>query len=231
PRTGCSASTSGSRVRRSRGRADSFASAKRCGRNNKWEPPKISLWVSSCESPARGAPLLQVGKCRGFGPCRQGRRRAAAEAPAGRIRQRGARQMLVRQILGVKGREVIAISCDASLSEAAQLLARKRIGALVVRDEVGNLAGVLSERDVVRALADMSVSALARPVSAYMTRAVATCCEQDTVDDLMEMMTHGRFRHVPVVENDRVTGIVSIGDVVKTRIAETEQEAASLRDY
>src|SRR5579862_9696262 len=104
------------------------------------------------------------------------------------IRNRGA-HMLVKHILGEKGREIIAITADATLSEAARLLARKRIGAVIVRDETGALAGILSERDVVRAVADESVSALARPVSAYMTRAVATCCETDSVEDLMEMMT------------------------------------------
>ena len=139
--------------------------------------------------------------------------------------------MLVKHILGDKGREVIAIAADATLSEAARLLARKRIGAVLVRDGAGALAGILSERDVVRAVADGSVAALARPVSAYMTRAVATCGEHDTVRDIMEMMTIGRFRHVPVLDNGLVTGIVSIGDVVKTRIEETVQEAASLREY
>jgi CBS domain-containing protein len=139
--------------------------------------------------------------------------------------------MLVKHILGEKGRDIIAISSDATLSEAARLLARKRIGAVVVRDEAGKLAGIISERDVVRAVADESVAALARTVSAYMTRAVATCTESDSIEDLMEMMTLGRFRHVPVVENDRITGIISIGDVVKTRIAETVQEAAFLREY
>jgi CBS domain-containing protein len=139
--------------------------------------------------------------------------------------------MLVKHILGDKGREVVAIAADATLSEAARLLARKRIGAVVVRDASGALAGILSERDVVRAVADGSVAALARPVSAYMTRAVATCVEHDTVQDIMEMMTIGRFRHVPVLDNGLVTGIVSIGDVVKTRIEETVQEAASLREY
>ena len=139
--------------------------------------------------------------------------------------------MLVGHILGEKGRDIIAIGIDATLSEAACLLARKRIGAVVVRDETGGLAGILSERDVVRAVADESVNALARPVSAYMTRAVATCCEADSIEDLMEMMTIGRFRHVPVVAEDRIIGIVSIGDVVKSRIAETVQEATSLREY
>ena len=139
--------------------------------------------------------------------------------------------MLVKHILGDKGREVVAISADATLSEAARLLARKRIGAVVVRDASGALAGILSERDVVRAVADGSVTALASPVSMYMTRAVATCTECDTVQDIMEMMTIGRFRHVPVLDNGMVTGIVSIGDVVKTRIEETVQEATSLREY
>lgn len=139
--------------------------------------------------------------------------------------------MLVKNILGDKGREVVAISADATLSEAARLLARKRIGAVVVRDAAGTLAGILSERDVVRAVADGSVTALARPVSMYMTRAVATCAESDTVEDIMEMMTIGRFRHVPVLDNGMVTGIVSIGDVVKTRIEETVREAVSLREY
>jgi CBS domain-containing protein len=139
--------------------------------------------------------------------------------------------MLVKHILGDKGREVVAIATDATMSEAARLLARKRIGALVVRDAAGALAGIISERDVVRAVADGSVAALARPVSAHMTRTVATCCEHDTVQDIMEMMTVGRFRHVPVLDNGLVTGIVSIGDIVKTRIEETVREAASLREY
>ena len=140
--------------------------------------------------------------------------------------------MQVKQILREKGREVVALSNDATLSEAARLLARKRIGALVVRDRNGSLAGILSERDVVRAVAEESVSALARPVSAYMTREVATCTELDTVQELMEMMTQGRFRHVPVLDgNGQMCGLVSIGDVVKMHIEETMREAASLRHY
>jgi CBS domain-containing protein len=139
--------------------------------------------------------------------------------------------MQVRHILRDKGRDVFTISSDATLSEAARLLASKRIGAVIVRGIDGSLAGILSERDIVRALAQASVNALPQSVSNHMTSAVATCCETDSVDDLMEMMTRGRFRHVPVVEEDRITGIVSIGDVVKTRIAETVQEAQSLREY
>jgi CBS domain-containing protein len=140
--------------------------------------------------------------------------------------------MQVVQILREKGRDVVALPSEATLSEAARLLARKRIGALVVRDASGALVGILSERDVVRAVAEESVSALARPVSAIMTREVATCTELDTVEELMEMMTQGRFRHVPVLdEHNQICGLVSIGDVVKMHIEETMREAANLRQY
>ena len=140
--------------------------------------------------------------------------------------------MLVKHILGTKGREIIAIAIDASLSDAASLLAKRRIGAVIVRDGKGRLSGILSERDVVRAVAEHGVGALAQQVGAYMTREVATCGETDSIDALMEMMTQGRFRHVPVLdERDGLIGIVSIGDVVKSRIEETVREAATLRDY
>lgn len=140
--------------------------------------------------------------------------------------------MHVTQILREKGRDVVSLPSEATLSEASRLLARKRIGALVVKDSQGGLAGILSERDVVRAVAEESVTALARPVAFYMTRAVATCTESDTVQDLMEMMTQGRFRHVPVLDDsNQLCGLVSIGDVVKWHIEETVREAASLRQY
>jgi CBS domain-containing protein len=140
--------------------------------------------------------------------------------------------MQVIEILREKGREIVALPSEATLLEAARLLAHKRIGALVVRDASGALAGILSERDVVRAMAAESASALARPVSAYMTREVASCSELDTVEELMEMMTRGRFRHVPVLDGDnRLCGLVSIGDVVKMHIEETMREAATLRQY
>ena len=140
--------------------------------------------------------------------------------------------MQVKHILVVKGRDIVAIASEATLCDAALLLARKRIGAVIVRDGKGALAGILSERDVVRAVSEQGAGALAQPVSAYMTREVATCGEADTVDELMEMMTRGRFRHVPVMdERDGLIGIVSIGDVVKSRIEETVREAATLREY
>jgi CBS domain-containing protein len=139
--------------------------------------------------------------------------------------------MQVRHILLDKGREIISINADATLSEAARLLARRRIGAVIVLGEDGMIAGILSERDVVRAVSDESVAALARPVSSFMTRELTVCSEDDTVDGLMELMTNGRFRHIPVITNGHLVGIISIGDVVKTRIEETVREAESLREY
>src|SRR5580704_10522000 len=106
--------------------------------------------------------------------------------------------MQVRHILHTKGRDIVAISQQASLAEAAHLLALRHIGAVIVQDSGGALAGILSERDLVRAIAEDGPLALGRGVSAYMTANVATCVESDTVEALMEMMTRGRFRHVPV---------------------------------
>ena len=139
--------------------------------------------------------------------------------------------MQVRHILRDKGREVVSILSNASISEAARLLARRRIGAVVVRDRGGNIAGILSERDIVRAIADDSVGALGQTVGAHMTRLLHTCSDTDTVEEIMELMTRNRVRHVPVMEDDQLNGIVSIGDVVKTRIAETVREAEALREY
>jgi CBS domain-containing protein len=139
--------------------------------------------------------------------------------------------MQIKHILRDKGREVVTISGDATLSEAACMLARKHIGALVVRGTDGAVVGILSERDLVHALADASVAALAHSVSNYMSRNVVTCSETDSVDELMEVMTRRRFRHVPVVEAEGLVGIISIGDVVKSCIAETTREAATLRGY
>jgi CBS domain-containing protein len=140
--------------------------------------------------------------------------------------------MLVRHILQDKGRNIIVIAHGATMAEAAQLLAEKRIGAVIVMAGQDGLAGILSERDVVRAVAVDGPMALDKMVSIYMTKSVATCREADTVEELMEMMTRGRFRHVPVLNDEQsLCGLISIGDVVKTRIAETLNEANSLRDY
>lgn len=140
--------------------------------------------------------------------------------------------MQVRHILREKGREIVALPSTATLMDAATLLARRKIGALIVQDKARGLAGIFSERDLVRALAEQGPAALELTLAQFMTQAVATCTEADSVDVLMEMMTHGRFRHLPVVDDSGVLcGVVSIGDVVKTRISETIGEAQSLRDY
>jgi CBS domain-containing protein len=140
--------------------------------------------------------------------------------------------MQVIDILRQKGRDVVFLTADANLSDATVLLAAKRIGAVVVKDDMGGVAGILSERDVVRALALESVRALAQPIATYMTHAVATCSEQDSVEALMEMMTQGRFRHVPVVDDSgKLCGLISIGDVVKAHVEETTREASNLREF
>jgi CBS domain-containing protein len=139
--------------------------------------------------------------------------------------------MLVSHILNEKGRDVLAIPLEATLFEAARVLTLNRIGALLVRDPKGSLKGIISERDIVRAIAEEGASALALTVNERMTKDVATCEENDTIAEIMETMTRCRFRHMPVVEAGRVAGIVSIGDVVKIRIAETMREAQALKDY
>ena len=140
--------------------------------------------------------------------------------------------MQVRHILQNKGRDIVGIPDTASLRQAARTLAEHHIGAVVIQDDAGALAGIFSERDLVRAVAQDGPLALNRAVAGYMSRQVTTCHEGDTVEELMEMMTRGRFRHVPVLdESQRLAGMISIGDVVKSRIAETVSEANSLRDY
>jgi CBS domain-containing protein len=140
--------------------------------------------------------------------------------------------MQVRHILYGKGRDVVAITEGASIADAARLLTDRRIGALVVTDGDGRLTGIISERDLVRAIARAGAGALAQSVAEHMTPEPETCVETDTVESLMETMTRGRFRHVPVLDDGLILcGMVSIGDVVKSRIAETVSEAAALRDY
>ena len=140
--------------------------------------------------------------------------------------------MQVRHILQGKGRDVVTVAAAASIADAARLLAERKIGALVVLGQGGALEGIISERDLVRAIAASGAGAMSSHVSEYMTPSPATCTETDTVEIIMETMTRGRFRHVPVVDGDgRLNGMVSIGDVVKSRIAETVSEAAALRDY
>jgi CBS domain-containing protein len=139
--------------------------------------------------------------------------------------------MTVSIILAGKGRDVVTIDPNVSLSAAVALLAEKRIGAVVIVGADRRIVGILSERDIVRALATQGPKALDEPVSAAMTRKVSTCHEQETIASIMERMTLGKFRHVPVVDQGRLAGIVSIGDVVKHRLGEVERDSAAMRDY
>ncbi len=139
--------------------------------------------------------------------------------------------MTVKAILDQKGRSVFTLAPDATLSEAIRLLASHRIGAVVVTRGEGRIAGILSERDIVRLIGTEGAGALDRPVSAAMTAKVSTCNEDHTVNQVMEIMTRGRFRHLPVERDGRLDGIVSIGDVVKRRIEDVEREAAEIRAY
>jgi CBS domain-containing protein len=139
--------------------------------------------------------------------------------------------MNVAAILRQKGRAVTTAPPSITLLEVANRLAHKRIGAIVVVDAQGELVGIVSERDIIKALSESGPDCLMQPVSARMTRQVVTCRETDTVDELMAMMTVRRFRHLPVVTDGSLAGIVSIGDVVKHHVAEIEMEATAMRDY
>lgn len=139
--------------------------------------------------------------------------------------------MTVKAILNAKGSEVVTIEPTASLAAAAKRLAERRIGALVVQGADNRVVGIISERDIVSALAKRGASALDDTVSEDMTRKVVTCDLSETVASVMERMTAGKFRHVPVIEQKHLVGIVSIGDVVKYRLGQIEGETAALRDY
>jgi CBS domain-containing protein len=140
-------------------------------------------------------------------------------------------KMTVGIILAEKGRGTFTIEPSASLAEAVKLLAEKRIGAALILGADRRIAGILSERDIVRALAERGATALNEPVSQTMTRKVETCNENETVASIMERMTAGKFRHMPVVDQGRLVGVVSIGDIVKHRVQEMERESGAMRDY
>lgn len=139
--------------------------------------------------------------------------------------------MNVAAILKLKGREVVTAPPDTSLLEIARLLGQHKIGCIVVAGEDGEVVGIVSERDIVHELARAGASVLDEPVEVCMTRAVVNCRESDTMDQLMGEMTAHRFRHMPVTDRGRLVGLVSIGDVVRMRIAEAEMEAAAMREY
>jgi CBS domain-containing protein len=139
--------------------------------------------------------------------------------------------VIVKDLLLRRREDVVTTEPSADLAAAAKVLAARRIGAVVVLGADHRIVGILSERDIVQALAQHGPTALQKTVGQFMTRDVKTCSENDTIESLMGRMTAGKFRHMPVVEQGKLVGIVSIGDVVKNRVEEIEREAAALRDY
>ena len=139
--------------------------------------------------------------------------------------------MNVATILREKGRNIVSESPATPIRDIVKRLADEKIGALLVLGPGGELAGIVSERDVIREIARQGDGCLDEAVSTIMTSNVVTCTEHDSVAAVMGVMTAGRFRHMPVTENDRLVGIVSIGDVVKNHIAEVEMEASALKSY
>lgn len=141
--------------------------------------------------------------------------------------------MNVQSILGAKGSEVVTIRDDISLADAAMVLRDKGIGALVVSNDGTHIDGIISERDVVRALANHGASVLGRPVATAMSKDVVTCRSGDAVESLMVSMTERRIRHLPVVvdDDDKLGGVISIGDIVKARLGQLEAENQQLYEY
>lgn len=139
--------------------------------------------------------------------------------------------MSVAALLSKKPSTIVTLTADRSIKEASDLLAEHRIGALVVVEDEDRVAGILSERDIVRGLAARGASVMTQQVADLMTAPVETCTRSETADDVMRRMSEGRFRHMPVVEGAKLVGVVSIGDVVKNRIATLEHEADAMRDY
>ena len=139
--------------------------------------------------------------------------------------------MTVNDILLHKGNQVITIEPVATVAAAVRMLAQQRIGALLVTGADHHIVGIISERDIVRVLHETGPAVLDTPVSEVMTRKVVTCDRHETIADIMERITSGKFRHVPVVEHGRLAGIISIGDVVKARLGELEHEQNALREY
>src|SRR5215469_12836094 len=139
--------------------------------------------------------------------------------------------MTVRAILDTKGHQVESVQPGAKLAAAVKILGEKKIGAVLVLNMAGHIEGILSERDIVRVLSERGAAVLEEPVGNVMTRKVVSCRPTDTVSGIMEMMTLGKFRHLPVVEEGKVVGLISIGDIVKWRVREYETEQEALREY
>ncbi|MCC5999356.1 MAG: CBS domain-containing protein [Pararhodobacter sp.] len=136
--------------------------------------------------------------------------------------------MLVKQILKSNAGSVVTIRPDASLTEAAELLAARRIGALIVSNDGEAVLGILSERDIVRELGKRGTPCLDDKVEKVMTRSIYACSLEDNTDHVLDTMTKRRFRHMPVMEGSRMIGVISIGDVVAARLTELESEKDAL---
>ena len=139
--------------------------------------------------------------------------------------------MFVSDILSQKGGSVFTVTPGTSVAQVAQQLSVRRIGSVLVLDEDGGVAGIVSERDLVRALASHGAAALELEARQVMTRDVVTCDPDESIDQVMATMTSGRFRHLPVVRHGELLGLVSIGDIVKARIEETTHETEALKAY
>ena len=139
--------------------------------------------------------------------------------------------MKIKSILSEKGGEVLTLRSDAIVEEAVTMLARHRIGALIITDGGGIIKGIISERDIIRHLAEDGTEVLKHKIANVMTANVKVCSEEHTVNDAMEIMTRGRFRHLPIEKNGKLIGVISIGDVVKRKIEETQREADEIRTY
>jgi CBS domain-containing protein len=139
--------------------------------------------------------------------------------------------MTVAAVLAAKGRDVVTIEPSASLAAAAGLLAEKRIGAVLILGADRRIVGILSERDIVRAIGERGADVLDEPLSVAMTRKVSICNETELVSSIMERMSAGKFRHMPVVDQGQPVGMISIGDVVKHRLQAMERDSVAMHDY
>lgn len=139
--------------------------------------------------------------------------------------------MFLEQIVKEKGGQVYSVAESATLKECAELLEKRKVGAMVILNEAGSLIGVISERDIVRNIAKSGAAALSATVGQAMTRQVVTARPRDTVESAMSRMTDRRIRHLPVLEGGRMIGVVSIGDLVKWRLAEADAEVEAIRSY
>ena len=139
--------------------------------------------------------------------------------------------MRVKSILSAKGDDVVKITSTDTIRATLERLKAHNFGALVVSDDGETVSGIISERDLVRAMVDHGTRLLEMSVGDLMTRQVRTCSPEDDIEDVMDTMTHGRFRHVPVTEDGKLVGVVSIGDLVKHRMGELVDETKALREY